>query len=283
MMVQNALPGEPNFVCTMAEHNDLCGQFALAFGNDEFEPVSPRDEMIYVVSHHDYGWNGWDAKPAIDPKSGLPAGLAQTPAEVTIASNTLSPQINEDHHPYCGLLASMHSWGLFNARYGYSEFRVRPGGSTSIPVPKGAETEAKGFLDGEQGRQERLRAALAANPDTSAWVEDAHLFQNYKQLQFFDTLALYFNLRHESERGTEVFTCVPMSADRDAEVTVAPLGNGTYSVDPFPFAGDRLVVRCDGRYVTPMTGTAAPSREEVGEMLSGLPTEPQVFTLVPAR
>ena len=280
MMVQNALPGEAYFVSTMAEHNDLCGQFVRAFGNETFEPVSPRDEMIYVVSHHDHGWNEWDAAPSLDPKSRLPAGLAQTPPEVTIESNTKSPEINERHHPYCGLLASMHSWGLFNARYGLSEFRVRPGGSTSIPIPKGREAEAHAFLDGERERQERLREALAADPETSALVEEGHLFKCYKQLQFFDTLALYFNIRHESERGVEVFTHVPMSETEDAEVTVTPVGNGTYTVSPFPFAGDRLEVRSAGRYVEPLPEGTEPSRDELGRMLGALPTTAQVFTLV---
>jgi len=31
------------------------------------------------------------------------------------------------------------------------------------------------------------------------------LFRNYKLLQFFDTLALYFNLRHTSEHAEQVF------------------------------------------------------------------------------
>lgn len=281
MMVQNSLPGEPSFVCTMAEHNDFCGQFARAFGNEMFEPPEPRDEMIYVVSHHDYGWNDWDAAPTLDPSSRLPAGLASTPSAVTIASNRKSPDINEAHNAYCGLIASMHSWGLFNARYGYSEFRVRPGSSTSVPIPKDNEDGAHAFLDDERQRQERLRGALAQNPETRHLVEEERLFQNYKQLQFFDTLALYFNLRHESERGEEVFTHVPRSATEDAEVRVAPKGDGVYGFDPFPFAGDRQEVACSGRYVHPFPGGEEFRPEEVGAALADLPKTTQNFTFVP--
>jgi hypothetical protein len=266
----------------MAEHNDFCGQFARAFGNDAFEPVAPRDEMIYVVSHHDYGWNDWDAAPALDPASRLPAGLASTPSEVTIASNTKSPDINEKHHPLCGLLASMHSWGLFNARYGYSEFRVRPGGSTSVPIPKDNEAKAHSFLEGEQARQARLREALASDKEMQPFVEESRLFQSYKQLQFFDTLALYFNLRHESQRGEEVYTHVPRSATEDANVTVKPLGDGVYSFDPFPFAGDRLEVACSGRYVEPFPEGKDYTREEVGAALKSMPTTTQDFVFVAA-
>ena len=56
MMVQSAPEGEPHFVITMSEHTALAGQFARAFGNDRFEAVEPRNEMIYLVDHHDHGW-----------------------------------------------------------------------------------------------------------------------------------------------------------------------------------------------------------------------------------
>src|SRR5262245_50074960 len=65
------------------------------------------------------------------------------------------------------------------------------------------------MLDDEIDRQKRLKAELAQDPKTSAWIEDKRLFQNYKQLQFFDTLALYFNRTHPRERGEVKFEHVP--------------------------------------------------------------------------
>ena len=275
MMVQGAPTGETTFVCTMAEHNDLCGQFARAFGNDTFEPL---DEMVYVVSHHDYGWNEWDAAPALDA-NGLPGGIGGTPGRESIESNRKSPEINERRHLFCGLLSSMHSWGLFNDRYGMSSFRVRAGGAVSIPIPKDYEDGTKAFLEGERARQKRLRDQLAADPKTRPWVEEPKLFQNYKQLQFFDTLALYFNLRHESQRKDEVYTHVPKNAKEDASVTVKNRGNGVYSLAPFPFKDDKLDVACSGRYVQPLAAGMKPP--EVGAALKNLPTTPQKYTFVP--
>ena len=75
----------------MAEHNDLCGQFARAFGNDAFEAIDPRDEMVWVVSNHDAGWAEWDAAPALDPHTRLPAGIGSAPPEASVAANGLSP------------------------------------------------------------------------------------------------------------------------------------------------------------------------------------------------
>jgi hypothetical protein len=234
--------------------------------------------MLFVVSHHDRGWDEFDADPGFDAKDGLPRGLGTTPPPVGIESNRKSADLNERRHAYCGLLSSMHGWGLFNARYGLSQFRVRPGGSTSVPIPEPFKEIGQTMLSGELRRQERLKAELAKHPEMRAWLDDKHLFQNYKQLQFFDTLALYFNLRHASERREEVYTHVPKTAEEDVSVTVKPLGGGTYSLSPFPFAGDQLVVACRGRYVRKLPAAQAPA--DMGGFLASLPTEVQTHTLV---
>ena len=85
-----------------------------------------------------------------------------------------------------------------------------------------------------------------------SWVEEGHLFQNYKQLQFFDTLALYFNCAHDGARGEQAFPCVPLSAKEDVTITVSPRGDGVYRVSPYPFAEDPLQVTFTGRHMTPV-------------------------------
>jgi hypothetical protein len=208
----------------------------------------------------------------------VPRGLGRVPADFGIEANRRSAELNERRHLYCGLISSMHGWGLFNSRYGLSNFRVRPGGSLSVPIPPSHKDMGETMLTGELRRQERLKAELAKHPEARAWLEEKHLYQNYKQLQFFDTLALYFNLRHESERGIEVFTHVPKNAEEDAEVTVTPLGGGAYRVSPFPFAGERLTVACPGRYFRPLPREQAPADMEA--FLKALPTEVQSHTLL---
>ena len=55
MIVQTAPEGAPRFIITMAEHTSFAGQLARVFGNDRFEPVEPREEMLYLIDHHDHG------------------------------------------------------------------------------------------------------------------------------------------------------------------------------------------------------------------------------------
>jgi hypothetical protein len=120
MIIQTASPGTPRLAVMMHEHTALCAQFARAFGNDRFESLSPLDLMIYVIGHHDAGWTEFDRNPVTDEKTGLPYNLVETPAEHITVTSRLSPDFNERQHPYCGLISSMHSWGLYNGRYGLS-------------------------------------------------------------------------------------------------------------------------------------------------------------------
>ncbi len=280
MMVQSAPAGEPRFICSMAEHNALCGVFARAFGNERFDRLDPFDEMVYVVSHHDRGWDDLDAAPVLDAATGMPRGLGTAPVPGSIQTGRNSPDFNEKRHAFCGLLSSMHSWGLYQARYGYSEFRVRRGGSTSIPVPEHLKEETDAMLAAEIARQDRLKAALASDPEAARWVEDAHLVKCYEQLQFFDTLALYFNLRHQDERGEEIYVHVPMTIDKDASVRLDRIAGDRYSLDPFPFIGDSLEVTCRGRYFAAVSGSDDP--DDLAGMLWQAPTSEQIYVLTAA-
>ena len=282
MMVQTAPEGEKHFVMTMLEHMDLCAQMARAYGNERFEALHPFDEVLYAVANHDRGWDDYDQQPIVDPQSGLPFIMAKTPPNDAVKTNRGSPDFNEAHHPYSGLLSSMHTWGLYNKRYGFSRFvlRGRPG-TTSIPVAESNRTMIDGMLDGEIKRQDKLKAKLAESPATRNLIEDRHLFQNYKQLQFFDTLSLYFHLYHASERGNETYIHVPMTADEDATIEVRQISDRVYSLDPFPFAGDRLTLVCKGRYTSPLPADC--DRTAAGTILRSLPADSQTYELVPAR
>ena len=100
----------------------------------------------------------------------------------------------------------------------------------------------------------------------------------YKLLQFFDTLALYFNMRHYSEHTEETFVHVPKTVNLDVDITIKPAGDRHYSISPFPFQGDKLEVSCNGRYFEAVTLGAAP--EDLSSILYDLPTESQTFVFL---
>lgn len=271
MIVQTAPEGEPRFVIPMQQHMTLAGKFARAFGNDRFEPVEPREVMLHVIDHHDAGWDDVDAAAEIDPKTGFPYTVGETPFSAVVRTSAASPSFNEKQHAYCGLLSSMHSCGLFNGRYGIMDF-VRldhlAGDDRAV-----ADT----LMDSELARQEELKGKLAADPEAAAWIEHDHLFQNYKQLQFFDTLALYFNRTHDEARGSAEFPHVPLNGKEHVTVSVRREGPGVYSFAPFPFAEDGMELSFEGRYMTALPANEA---ESARDALNAAPVERQTLTFV---
>jgi hypothetical protein len=273
MIIQTAPAGAPRLAIMMYEHTALCGQFARAFGNAEFESLSPLDPMIYVISHHDAGWTEFDRDPVTDEKTGLPYNLIETPAQYITVTSRQSPEFNERQHPFCGLISSMHSWGLYNGRYGLSNHVLIK------QFPEKERPIAERMLDGELARQKRLKAEVGKDARLVDRLDEKRLFQNYKQLQFIDTLALYFNRIHPSERGAQTFEHVPRSADEDASVAIRPVEAGVYTISPFPFAvnGDEFAFA--GRRIRPREGDVNGGWQEA---LKQTPTEWERFRLVPA-
>ena len=108
----------------------------------------------------------------------------------------------------------MHSWGLYNGRYGLSDLVLID------KIPPSDRPLAQSMLDGEIERQNRLKAEIAKDPVAIVWLDKTHLMQNYKQLQFCDTLALYFHLTHPSQRVEQKFEHVPRNGLEDVNVTI---------------------------------------------------------------
>ena len=239
MIIQTAPPGTPRLAVMMHEHTALCAQFARAFGNDRFESLSPLDLMIYVIGHHDAGWTEFDRDPVTDEKTGLPYNLVETPAEHITITSRLSPDFNERQHPYCGLISSMHSWGLYNGRYGLSNLVLID------RIPQHDRPLAARMLDGELSRQKKLKEEIGKDSRASGWLDEKKIFQNYKQLQFLDTLALYFNRVHPDARGDSVRhrirTLGREQRGIERRVDLMPqLGDILDAGDPF------VAVPCDG-------------------------------------
>lgn len=272
MIVQQAAEGAEHFVITMDQHTALSAQFAEHFGNENFEPVEPRSFMLHVIANHDAGWLDLDAEALRDPETGLPYNLVQTPFSHIVETSSASPDFNSEYHPYCELISSMHSWGLYNGRYGMSDKVLLD----SLADENRAAADE--MLDGELERQERLKATLKSNPDTAELIEEKHLLQNYKQLQFFDTLALYFNCVPEGHRLPANFSHIPVNATEDVEINIEPIEEGGYALDPYPFDTEGIEMSFSGRYLVPVT-----DGDNVRDQLNSAPVETQRLKLFAAN
>jgi hypothetical protein len=273
MIVQTAPQGEPHFVIRQIDHAHTAGSLAVHYGNQKFEAIIPRDIMEYVILHHDHGWEAVDAAPMMDPKTGLPYHLGQTPLSTLLTTNEGSPAYNEKHHPFAGLISSMHTRGFYNGGYGLREVTYRD----IFPPETHAQFEA--LLNREEERQNRLKAQLRANEDTAHWADDAFIMANYKLLQFFDGLALYFHLTHPSQRGEAHFN-VPLNHEQDTTITLKPASEGYYTMSPYPFAISEVEVTTEGRYVMPI-----PEGQSVNmaEYVYSQPVASQSYRLIPVE
>jgi len=226
-----------------------------------------------VTSNHDAGWVEFDRDPITDQKTGLPYNLIETPVEHIAVTSRKSPEFNEKHHPYCGLMSSMHSWGLYNGRYGLSQLVLID------KIPAADRPIADRMLAGEIDRQKRLKSQVAKIPEGASWIEEKQLFQNYKQLQFFDTLALYFNRIHPNERAEQIFEHVPLNAAQDVNVAIRPKAAGVYELSPYPFSADSAQFAYAGRPIEP-----GRHKKDNGwsSVLRETPTQWETFRLVAA-
>ena len=230
------------------EHTVLAAQLAAEFGNAEFEPLTPRDEMLYLVAHHDHGWRALDEDPPLNP-DGLPFHLGATPLEHLLGTSSGSPDFNEQHSDLCGLLSSMHTYGLYHGRYGLSD-------AVTMDFFAGDDrARVEAMLDEELVRQQRLKTSLAGQ----AHAGEDEIFHNYKLLQFFDSASLYFNVAPAGERGTETFRSVPQTLNQDVSIEVTELESGVYAYSPFPFKHEGVEVYCEGRYLAPDAGAESGS------------------------
>lgn len=269
MIVQTAPLGQPHFIILQTDHALTSGQLARAFGNNTFAPLIPQALMEFVTAHHDEGWAELDQRFLQDPTTGLPYNLVKTPLAELVRTGSGSPDFNEAHHPYCGLISSMHTYGLYHGRYGLSD-------KIFIDLmPDQLQPFVSEMLANELVRQEQIKTTLGSDSHTAKWVTEENLFHNYKLLQFFDTLALYFHTTHSEARTTAEFMNVPQAIGYDVTITIRPLGDEIYGLSPYPFNQDNLIITTKGRYLAPQ-----PEGTDLAAVIKDIPFVHQKVTLV---
>lgn len=274
MIVQRVRSGDTPVIIRNVDHAVTAATFARHFGNGLFRRPSSIawPLMQNVVANHEEGWRALDDAPEFNPETGLPYHLAKTPMPLLLQKTQASPAFNEAIHPWCGLLASMHCWGLFHDRYGLSD-KI----SITARAPEHRK-EMEHVLAAEIGRQERLKARLLRNARTASSASPAALMTAYKLLEFFDTLALHFQLADDGTRESASFQNVPAGDGiGDLIVQAEMIAPTVAKLAPYPFDEDPLVVHCRARRVT-----QSATRQELIGQLKGAQVFTQQYTVTAA-
>jgi hypothetical protein len=214
------------------DHAALAGVFSEHWGNSTFAVPSPRDPMITAALHHDDGWIQWEAAPRIDPPTHRPYQFTAMPFAEHIGFYRAGIDRVLARNRYAGLLTVMHLAGLYQLRYGTD--RQMPA-KQMLPEAERMQRQMLGEL---QRQQEDLRLDLPLQGVPSAWLEDRRLWCNYKLLQVFDRLSLYFCVAPPRPATLE-----PAPLDYkggETQLTLRPVTERIVAVAPYPFDCDPL-------------------------------------------
>jgi hypothetical protein len=199
------------------DHSRLVGQFAAHWGNAHFAAPEPYDSVVRAAVYHDYGWLRYETSPILKEDG-------ETPDFRNVGVNQLdSYQWVVDWMTgidrYSGLIVSMHRTGLWRQRY---DSIAHPGGFA--PRALNAETEA--FIARHEAWQEEQQHTF----------DPAQVWTNYRLLQVWDLLGLYFCCADPAEDWIEPTPTSYGSGRGDGvKMTLTPVNSRTVAFYPYPF------------------------------------------------
>lgn len=218
------------YVSTQEEHAELSAQFAAHWGNDRFAQLRPYDTMVFATTFHDSGYREWEGVPRMDVEKGRPYGHRERiPGfqETELKAYRRNVDWVRDHDLYAGLLVSMHRTGLWRGRY---DVLTRP-----KPRVRDLSDAVQAVLGELEDQQHQDKAVLAAGNS----VFEDELWINYRMLQLFDLLSLYFCCDGYGDSGFREERLAPIPAgymsDDAVELRLEPNPNGSVKIHPYPF------------------------------------------------
>jgi hypothetical protein len=199
-------------------HAWLSGQLAREWGNERFGAPEPREEIVLGAQQHDIGWAMFDREPPFNPDSGLPRNFLEITAEEHLAIWGSAPDRLLSQSLHAALVVSLHGCSL-------SELRARSGADAAA---------LRAHIDRERARQAQLCASLG--------VTESQAQRTRRQMWTWDGLSLALCNGWRPFIAREVPTnggLIDLEL-RDGE-------DGAWTLDPWPFAAERVEVRCEAR------------------------------------
>lgn len=236
------------------DHGDLAGQLVVTWGNDRFESVRSKDSVELAATRHDDGWAVWERWPRLLADTyPRPFQFYEVPVPIHVAFYRAAITDISAHDPYAGLLVAMHGAGIYRGRYGTEpELKIRSADKYSDDI-ESFVAEAEMSYD--------TRSAEVGVDDSERWT-------NYKLLQVFDRLSLYFSGLHALEEyQVHQIGRVPLNYVGDeTDLQIRPLSPFQpfapwhVEIDPYPFADEPLTLTLVRRVLEKKRWTSAEFR-----------------------
>ena len=226
-------------------HAWVSGQLARAWRDD----LEPREEVCLAAEQHDIGMAEWDLRPTLNPETGLPHSFMEMPLDVHLElwSGAARKLLRQSAH--AALLVSMHGTALYEMR-------------DLDRMDDADAAKVRSFLEERRSEQRVLAAELG--------IGDQSVNQRLVWTWDFMSLALCLDWPPATAER------VPLGGEV-VDVRLEPAGETTVALDPWPFEGDELVVRCEGRR---LEGRFA-SEAELHAALDAAPLQRLSWRLVP--
>ena len=246
-MVVRELKDGSCLVSTQEDHADLSAQFAAHWGNKEFAKLRPYGSMVFATTYHDSGYREWEGNPPLNIAKGRPYAFREDiPAFETTELEAYARNVEwvRSQDRYAGLLVSMHRTGLWENRY------------NTFTSPKGRLRErspavkaAKAELEARQ--QEERKSLGQENPrfENDLWF-------NYRALQIYDLLSLYFccdGYTEEDRFKADLLAPIRLAYDSqdEVELQITPTDARSVSIEPYPFDVSPLTLSVRARLIRP--------------------------------
>jgi hypothetical protein len=250
MIVRNQSDGAVVMI-TQNDHAKLAGLFAAHWGNQTFERPRPYTSMMRAAQYHDGGWLRYETNPYLDTATGKSPSYQQVPNDTPqLAAYQWVIDMLTDIDSYTGLMVSKHRTGLWQNRY------------QTFTSPKGRlrerSGEVKAALQKFEAEQQEVKQTLGGGNSKF----DNELWFNYRALQIYDLLSLYFccdGYTDDEHFKEDLLAPIRLSYDspEEADLRVAPNGAGAVRMEPYPFDVAPLTVSARARIVPPGTYASA--------------------------
>jgi hypothetical protein len=217
-------------------HAWVSGQLARAWGNDAFPAPQPRAPVCLAAEQHDVGWADADLEPLLGP-AGRPLTFLEYPRAGHVAIWRDAPRRLLAQSRYAALLVSLHGTSLYQR---VDPDRYEPDVAASI----------RDYVDGQRALQTQLAAGL----------DPAEVDRNRRLILAWDrlSLALCHGDATTLERvpgagGDDTIRVQPAAAPaaaalvRDDHAVPPAVATADFTLSPWPFAAERVVVGCEAR------------------------------------
>lgn len=271
-MVIRDLKDGSSILSSQEDHAELAAQFAAHWGNRDFAKLRPYQSMVFATTYHDSGFRDWEGHPPINMEKGRPCGHRETPSSTQrLEADLRNVEWVRARDAYAGLIVSMHRTGLWQNRY------------QTITSPK--ETYGNAFRRPEiQVAREELEAAQKKEKESlriGSPEFDDQLWFNYRLLQVYDILSLYFCLDGHEDDRLKAYEVAPVpvtyGSKEETALRIVPTNGHSVRISPYPFDICPLKVSVRARI---MPAAKYPLEDECREAYNKAPRAVMTFEIM---